>query len=143
MRLNPLIFRLPKSRVVPLFILMMLGCSGTRYSSTVSGQVTLDGHPVPWGTVLFHPAPGEAPTHGKIDSRGHYRLKTQHADTVQPGEYIVTVKAFSRMPTEEMSSAEIDALLVTPESYHQRESSGLSFSVAPGDNTIDIQLTSN
>ena len=143
MRSKPLDLRLLHSRVVPFVLLIMLGCSGTRYPSTVSGQVTLDGRPVPWGTVVFHPASGEAPIHGKIDFRGHYRLKSQSADTVQPGEYIVTVKAFSSMPKEEMSSDEIEALLISPDRYHERESSGLTFAVAPGDNTIDIQLTSS
>jgi len=125
-----------------LALLLCLGCGRTN-PTNVSGQVTLNGNPPTWGTVTFHPVAGETPIHGKIDPRGTYLLRPRQSETIPPGEYIVTVKAFSGMPTEQMSSAEINALLITPKRYHNKKTSGLPFSVGSGDNTIDIHLTSN
>ena len=125
-----------------LALLLCLGCGRTN-PTYVSGQVNLNGNPPMWGTVTFHPVAGQMPIHGKIDSRGFYRLRSSQSEAIPLGEYIVTVKAFSRMPTEQMSAAEINALLITPKRYHNKETSGLPFSVGSGDNTIDIQLTTD
>ena len=68
-------------------LLAVAGCQSEASKYEVSGTVTLDGVPLPYGTVTFS-APGENNvSHSSIDSSGRYRLEAAAAT------YFVAVEA--------------------------------------------------
>jgi hypothetical protein len=133
----------------PAFLLILVigvvgvsGCSGG-LESEVSGTATLDGKTIGPGTVNFSPVDGKSnPAVGTIKPNGTYFLKTSREDGLRAGNYKVAVSVFeqSATPTGERSMA--PPKLLTPEKYNTIETSGLEFEVKPGNNTIDIELTS-
>ena len=52
----------------------LLGCGGSS-QATVSGKVTLDGQPLPSGTISFVPADGATATAGKPIADGAYSVE--------------------------------------------------------------------
>lgn len=119
------------------------GCGGT-YDATVSGVVSLDGNPVPRGTVAFIPAASGPPAFAPIESSGAYTVKTGREAGLPAGEYHVTVTA-NEAPTTQQSATggpPPPGKPLTPAWYRSKESSGLKFTVAPGNNEINIELTS-
>ena len=59
------------------------------------------------------------------------------------GEYMVTVIA-NELPKTQPAPGEPppDGKPITPEWYRSKQTSGLKFTVSPGKNTIDLELTS-
>lgn len=117
-------------------------------TATVSGVVLLDGAPLAMsddmrGTVVFQPVNQEGPTlNGIINATGCYELATGANKLVRPGEYTATVSAV------EILSAGKDRPLptgrrMTPDKYATAADSGLNIVVAPGPNSIKLNLTSD
>ena len=108
----------------------------------VSGTVTLDGNPLPRGTVQFVPDESQgttgAPGVGYIDSNGRYELSTAGVKGAIVGKHKVAVVAledFDLMTTSYAPS-------LVPERYNDADSSGLAFEVKAGEsNVIDLKLT--
>lgn len=130
--------------VVMVGALTVIGCGGNRAS--VSGVVTLDGKPLPPGTiggVSFHPV-GEGPVAvGDLTPSGEYRLQTGTAAGLAAGSYIVTVSASE--PPQIPASPNIAPSapkLVTPVKYSLKEQSGLQVEVQPGENRVPLDLSS-
>lgn len=129
---------------VPL--LFLSGCIGkTKEVETapVSGKVTLEGEPLPWGIVTFTPKRGRSAS-GLIQDNGSYRLSTYgEADGAAIGEHDVTVICTNQKP-----DAPIDPLApvplpkwLIPRRYAQPSLSGLSFRVeANVDNIANFDL---
>jgi hypothetical protein len=129
--------------MVGLGAVTLAGCGGV-YDSSVSGMVTLDGNPVPRGTVSFHPAsPGPA-GYARIDSDGSYFVRTGREDGLPHGDYQVTVIA-SEPPAVSQSAnggPPPAGKPITPPWYRATETSGLKFTVQPGKNEINLELKS-
>lgn len=124
-------------------LLASLGCGGGK-ESQVSGHVKLDGNPVGPGTIVFVPAEGASnPADGAIQVDGSYSLKTSRTDGLNPGKYKVTVTVLDQPEVQPGERSMIAAKLITPEKYRDPATSGLEFSVEPGSNKIDVELTSN
>jgi hypothetical protein len=68
-------------------MLAAVGCGGSK--STVTGDVTLDGKPLPMGNITFVPAKGGTGGGGEPIKDGKYTIK------VVPGDYKVTVETDS------------------------------------------------
>jgi hypothetical protein len=121
---------------------VLAGCSGDRLESQVSGVVTLDGQPIGPGTVVFAPADGGPPATGSVGEDGRYTLKTSRAEGLAAGTYRVAL-SIRKIP-ENFNPADRlppgESLI--PEKYEQSSTSGLEFEVSPGNNTIDLPLTS-
>ena len=139
------------------------GCSPGGYSGptgTVTGTVTLNGEPVPQGcTVAFVSDDGHVAS-GKTGSGGSYQLSAGEAgDRVPAATYKVSVGAPAS--GDAMSDAEYEKMMeaqsaagggaepeeeaqpagdVIPAKYRTTGTSGLSFEVKAGSNTIDIPL---
>lgn len=126
-----------------LISLLLTGCGGSAAPTPpipaelipVSGNVTLDGKPLPDALVLFLPPASTDPwreARGVTDAQGHYELiyYGEHKGTV-PGEHEVRITA--RDP------ADIEKQIV-PETYNTR--STLNKTVTPETTTIDFALTS-
>jgi len=82
-----------------IWLTLLIGCSGTHGTASVSGTVIYKSQPVEGATVIFHPK-GEGltakPAQGKTDSGGHFTVTTYFGPDDQPagavpGDYAVTV----------------------------------------------------
>jgi len=124
-----------------LYVAAVGGCNGN-LPATVTGQVTLNGTPIPHGAVVFYPIAGGPAVHGQIQSDGRYELRTGTAKGLQVGEYAVTVMHRRGQPHMGMTPAQIDALDITPTKYRSRESTDLKFTINSGKNEINIPLQS-
>lgn len=60
------------SGVVLVALLALVGCGG---EPMVSGTVTVDGKPLPEGSITFIPVDGKAPTAGSSIKDGQYSVK--------------------------------------------------------------------
>ena len=117
------------------------GCGGP-HESYVTGTVTIDGTPLPNGTVMFQPV-GQGPiTASNIESDGSFRVKTGANQGLASGEYIVTVQALSDVPSPGMTVQQLAKISLVPLSYNDKRTSTLRYQVEPGSNRIDLQLTS-
>jgi hypothetical protein len=122
--------------------ILLAGCGGT-YDATVSGIVTLDSKPLPRGNVSFTPTAGGPMAYGQINGDGAYVVRTGREEGLPAGSYQVTVLA-----TEESAAAGKNGgpppmgKAITPAWYCDPTTSGLTFEVEPGDNGIDLALTS-
>jgi hypothetical protein len=130
---------------VPTLCLALLGCGGGGPpSGTVKGTVTLDGQPVPAGTVMFIPdqsAGMSGPAaQGQLGSDGTFELQGPAGRReVLVGAYIVTVTGPQVSSDSEGSSATSVKL---PEKYQYEQSSGITQQVVEGPNQVKIELTS-
>ncbi|MDZ7617281.1 MAG: carboxypeptidase-like regulatory domain-containing protein [Patescibacteria group bacterium] len=80
-------------------LLIAAGCGGPTIPCT--GEVLLDGKPLPNAAVMFIPADGSRAATGKTDSAGCFRLTTfRLGDGAFPGEHRVTIAAFTPNPAK-------------------------------------------
>ena len=121
----------------------LAGCGGV-YDASVEGLVTLDGSPIPAGSVAFIPSSGGSPAYAQSDSSGRYEVYTGKEAGLPPGKYDVTVVARAA-PTEKRSKSggpPPPGKQITPPWYGSSKSSPLNYTVESGSNEIDIALTS-
>ncbi|MEZ6126019.1 MAG: hypothetical protein R3C49_23065 [Planctomycetaceae bacterium] len=129
-----------------------IGCSGGGLpegdTGTVTGKVSYNSQPVPEGsTVIFHQVGGAGLVGiGTTDSTGGYRLLMRDGEAVLAGKYNVSVTAAVDVPTldqDELMKLEKPPEIPKsplPEKFASPETSGLSFDVKAGENTIDVTL---
>jgi hypothetical protein len=126
-----------------LLLVNFAGCGGP-YDATVTGVVTLDGKVVPRGTVAYQPAAGGPPAYARIEENGSYVVRTGREEGLPSGEYSVTVTANEPPATTQTASGgpPPPGKPITPLWYRTKNTSGLSFTVSPGDNEINLELKS-
>jgi hypothetical protein len=131
-----------------LALLTCLGCGKSVPSGTVTGKVMLEGKPVPEGcTVTF--LSDKYTAVGQVGAGGSYTL----LDAGKPRVAAATYKVGVMPSTKPMSDAEYEKMMtagttgatstppaVIPEKFQNPATSGLSFTVKEGPNTIDIEL---
>jgi hypothetical protein len=130
-------------RLVGFVAIALVGC-GSEYDSTVNGIVKLDGNVVPTGTVTFAPQSSGPTAFSLIAPNGKYSLHTGREEGLPPGQYLVSVTAHA-LPASLRSKDGGPAPLgkaITPDWYRDAATSGLSFDVKPGDNELNLNLTS-
>jgi hypothetical protein len=124
-------------------VVTIAGCGGP-FDSTAKGVVTLDGTALPSGWVTFYPTAGGPPAYGRIDESGSYFMQTGRSTGLPAGEYQVTVIA--NEPPKELRAKDggppPPGKQITPAWYCTKDKSGLSVTVKPGRNTLDLELTS-
>ena len=139
------------------------GCdSRIRYEhATVHGKVTYNGKPVPFGQVLFVPVdpPKDGfmqPASGSIGEDGAYTLKSEADAGAIVGDHKVVVLAVDPGKTAEapkdpdaapspaggpgQKSKAPQFKSLVPKQYGDPGTTPLTKKVAPGDNTIDIDI---
>lgn len=126
-------------------------CSKAIKTEGVTGVVTYNGEPLADATVKFIPTDATgSQSYGKTNEKGEYKLQTLlgAADAgTTPGEYKVTVDCIETVETGNMieengeEKEETIAKSLIPEKYNNAETSGLTATVAPGDNTINFDLS--
>jgi hypothetical protein len=129
--------------VISIPLIAGQGCGGT-YDSAVSGMVTLDGVAVPRGTVSYQPVAGGPPAYARIDADGSYAVQTGREVGLPSGEYSVTVTANEPPAVQQTSQGgpPPPGKPITPAWYRTKDTSGLKFTVEPGNNAINLELSS-
>jgi hypothetical protein len=125
-------------------LVLAIGCNDSPYESTVSGTVSLDGAPIGPGIVQFVPVgTSHNPATGTIQVDGGYELRTSNKSGLQPGQYQVTVAVYDQPDVAQGErAAPGSAPLRTPEKYFSLETTDLEYTVNSGNNTINVELTS-
>jgi hypothetical protein len=104
--------------------------------------VSLDGNRIGPGTVVFAPVDDGKPAIGPIDARGYYSMSTNHEVGLGAGKYKVAVSVRELPPPIKRGERVPPGKLLIPEKYEDSATSGLEYEVAPGRNTINIELKS-
>jgi len=126
--------------------MLAVGCGrdGRLLTAQVSGTVTLDGKPLPYGEVLFAPANGRV-AKGTVKD-GHFTLRTYGvADGAVLGRHRVSVTARKMLEGSRSGAPGIPqyAPSLIPEHYAAPATSGLEFEVTSGQNEFEIKLSSH
>lgn len=121
------------------YLLAIAGCGGP-HDATVHGVATLDGTPLTYGEVQFHPLGTGGTAYGKLADGGAYVLGTGTEAGLDPGDYKVTVVATEPIKVVPGATPAIPKLL-SPTKYGSLDTTPFKFTVAAGDNTIDLPLT--
>jgi hypothetical protein len=124
-------------------LLVLCGCPGNSQEAQVSGQVKLDGHPFGPGTIVFAPtAQGAKPATGSIDDSGNYSMNTGRERGLSAGRYKVAVSIPELPKNFKRGERPPPGKSLIPEKYENEATSGFEYDVAPGSNTINIELQS-
>jgi len=130
--------------------LLLSGCGGNTMKGLVNveGTVTLDGNPLPEGTVTFMPVDvsnGGSPSSGKIDSNGSYELQFSKSNTgIKPGTYVVTVNSWETVATMDAKGKAVPGKSRIPEKYSSSDASRIEITVNDeSSQTFPIELTSS
>lgn len=123
----------------------LTGCGSNL--AEVTGKVTVGGQPLLGGngvraTILFQPAGGSGvPATGIVDANGEYRLASGSNEGIVPGDYAVTCTATQLVPSKTPGGTPSGRRISDPK-YANAATSGLTFTVQPGDNRFDVALDS-
>ena len=124
----------------------LTGCGGGSDGRvTAGGTVTLDGQPLPDGTVTFFDNNGGS-AGGGIISNGQFTLSEASSSTgIQPGSYKVAVQSWEQEPGAVNDAGEIvgEGKSRIPEKYNSTDTSGLTADVGSGENEFTFELTSS
>jgi hypothetical protein len=118
------------------------GCSRSSQESQVSGRVLLDGNRIGPGSIVFAPTAGGKPAIGPIDTDGDYSVSTSHEAGLGAGKYKIAVSIRELPQNVKRGDRPPPGRLLIPQKYEDSATSGLEFDVAPGSNSIDIELKS-
>jgi len=83
-------------------ITLGLGSCGGPPQAAARGRVTVDGRPLPHGTIAFLPADGKGPTAGGIVTNGDYEVRG-----MKPGVKLVRVEGFDAEAAFPATTAEL------------------------------------
>lgn len=139
--------RLDRWIIAASLCLLVSGCGGGNGLETApaTGQVTLNGQPLPYGAVSFRPKAG-SPATGEIQADGSFTLTTyRNGDGAIVGAHEVLVSATeahagTAKPVDPGMEAPIPKSLI-PEKYASFSTSGITAEVKPGEqNHFVIEL---
>jgi len=129
-------------------LLCLAGC-GEKLAA-VTGTVRLDGKPVASAGVALHPVAGGSLASGSTDAEGRFRIESGNKPGTTPGEYRVTVvkKETSGFLADKnglsmgVAKGGVKEKWLIPQKYAKPDTSGLSVSVKPGMEPLDLNLVS-
>jgi hypothetical protein len=125
--------------ILAVLALCAAGCSRETSHGTITGNVTLDGAPLPKGLIRFVPEDGQSPTADAPIEGGAFEAR------VPVGSKRITISApkivGQRKMYETPDSPMVDVVEeLLPVEYNER--STLTLNVVPGDQTKDFPLKS-
>jgi hypothetical protein len=125
---------LPTLAVVLALVAVTAGCSKRPTRVPVSGQVLLDGKPLPSGFVRLVPT-NARPSTGRIDREGRFQLTTfAAADGSVPGTHGVSVIAYDESNPNELH-------WLVPRKYADASTSGLKVTITGPTDSLKIELS--
>jgi hypothetical protein len=116
-----------------LLLTAFCGCGDQLGLVPVSGQVLIDGKPVPYGAVRLIPKEGP-PAIGRLDSEGRFKLTTDEREGCVKGTHAVEISA-----TEAVS--EYQNKEHAPTIYSAAATSGLTATIDGPKDDLVINLT--
>jgi len=130
-------------------LLALAGCGGPDLPpmAKVTGTVTLDGKPVPRGTIQFIPdsqkgTPKGPPAVGQLDKDGRFTLVTAGVEGAIGGWHRVRIQAQGEGSGKDLEGNFGPEPWLIPMRYNNPATSKLSFEVkADQDNDIPVELT--
>ena len=116
-------------------LLVVPGCSDGRPQRVpVSGTVTIDGKPVPYGSIRVWPA-GQRMATGKIDKEGHFTLSCYGGnDGIMPGTHTVSVTAIENVNARTVRWH-------APKKYMDPKTSDLKVKIDGPTDNLEVKLT--
>jgi len=119
------------------------GCGGPEVAP-VTGQIKLEGEPIPGALVAFYPldaGPGRRVISAVTDEEGRFQLTFRRSgDGAPPGRYAVT--AVWREPQEDGDEVLRTGPNMLPARYAAPETSGLTVTISSGANDLEpFELT--
>ncbi len=129
----------PRGLLIALLALTSLSCgkSDRKPVFPVSGRVLLDGKPLAYAFVVFHPRAGrgsdDVRPRAHADATGRFVLSTyDSADGAPAGEYRITVEKY-RPPKESDKGPPVNLL---PTRYAKPDTSNLAVRIQEGPNDL-------
>jgi hypothetical protein len=123
-------------------LMLSAGCGGP-YDSSVYGIATLNSAPLPGGTVKFTPEQAGPSGYALIDGDGSYSVMTGREEGLPSGAYVVTVVTNQpSIPNKNPSLPPTPGKPITPAWYRDPTQSPLKYTVEPGKNEINLELSS-
>jgi hypothetical protein len=124
-------------------LMLMSGCGGgASYDgperAAVSGQVTLDGTPLPFGSISFMGAEGGRNASTGI-ANGQYSIPAESGPNL--GKYRVTILGYQQAPPEDAGDEASAGQQVVPPQYNANTT--LEVQITAGENTHSFALTTN
>jgi hypothetical protein len=133
-------------RLAPLLVLCLAGCGRSPVQQVnVAGTVFLRGRPLPGGMITLVSANGLSAT-AVIDTDGHFQIKAPVGDGKLGVENRMLLPGASRQvhKLQNPQASNLQTLSGTfvpiPDKYHRVDTSGLTWNVTPGTQTLDIQM---
>jgi hypothetical protein len=134
-----------KTSALLLVLFLFTGCGPAPAKLVpVSGKITIQGAPLPWGTITLYPdtTKGNSSTlqpFGTVAPDGSYSLNTDGKPGAPLGAYVVTISAAKPSTPGEYKPPEWAA----SQDYLDRSKSGLSLTVveSPAAGAYDLALT--
>jgi hypothetical protein len=139
--------------LIALVALLAIGCGGGK--GDVSGEVSFNGQPIPWGRITFLSQVGNRPAISGSIRNGRYTIKGCPAGPVKIS--VESIKAVARNPkaaplgmakgfrapegTEEPPPEAIGKHVWIPDKYGNAETSGLEYTVKRGEQEHPIPLS--
>ncbi len=138
---------------VLVFLALAPGCrdANQQTTGTVQGRITMDGIPIPQGSVVtfLMPEHGVAAT-GMTDEHGQFRITSPTTNGLPIGEYQVAIAPpkTDSASAEEVGNAMLDGTLgfgggdrEIPISLQNPATSDVTFTVQVGQNTFEYELS--
>lgn len=130
--------------VLLLVVVSATGCGKRRALAPVHGQVSYQGKPLRFGTVMFQPESGQ-PATGIIQQDGTFRMVTHgEGEGAALGKNLIRIACYEEQdPSHKFVPGQptLGRLLI-PERYLMFETSGLTIVVKPGANEpLVLELT--
>ena len=134
-------FRRPFSQLLVVVlsigvVALAVGCGDGRPARVrVSGQITVDGKPLDFGSIAFYPDAGGRPGGAQMESGGNYSVTMYELnDGLPPGSYSVSVSAVDVF-------SDRACRWHAPKRYQDPETSGLTAEIKNKSIPINFDLT--
>jgi hypothetical protein len=127
-----------------LVLALVAGSGGCGESvGSIKGRLTYKGKPVPFGVVTFTRDDGRPSKVVQTDEQGHYvisRVPVGATNVTVASPPVILSEGRPDDPEVVESVRRAKLRVAIPEKYKDLKQSGLSYTVAPGENTFDITL---